>query len=169
MQNWQAWSNTESQFFVTFQAPRALPRVTLYSDNEYTRFLNQILALELGATHLYQLCNKKHVASWEPILYPKHLESSKQINHLIILNRGIPNRDGTALTAEVSMMLTRLTIHISDRLAKQTAKRVALTLERTLRRRYHRALELAPFRDRETLNQLLWQTRENLRQLVQHK
>ncbi len=166
MHSWQVWSNSESQFFVTFQTPRTLPRMALYSDNEYTRFLNQILALELGATHLFQLCNQRHVASWDTCLYEDHLSSAKEINRLIILNRGIPNQDGMALSAEVSMMLTRLSSHLSDRLARQTARKLAVTLERILRRRYHKAIQLAPFRDRETLNHLLGKTRSNLRRLT---
>jgi hypothetical protein len=144
---------------------RARNQATLFQNDEYTRLLNQLLLLELGTVDLYRRCQQYLVDCGVDTHGDRHRLAAQTLVNLIVANRGIPNREGTALPAEISILAFRVCHHFSDRVATQTARRICLTMEKLLRRRYHAAINQAPLRDRGYLKHLIHLTKIHIDQL----
>lgn len=90
-----------------------------------------------------------------------HRESGRLLRNLIILNRGIPDCDGIAMPAELSLLAGKLGLQLGSTFGQATSIKLAIRLEHLLRRRYISLLESAPRKDRIHLEELLYIAKAN--------
>jgi hypothetical protein len=160
-------SDSSGSYLLSFKPSRSIGNTTLFHDDEYTRLLNHLLALELGTVDLYRRCHVKFYQVDITRLEQAHQTAAKNLVNLIVANRGIPKKAGLALPTEISIFATRVTNRLGERVAFQTSRKICLGLERYLRRKYHSALEVAPCRDYAVLNHLIHTTKSHILLLEQ--
>jgi len=157
-----AVSESGGPYVLGFKASRSVRQVSMFQGNDYTKALNQLLQLELGTVALYHHCFIRWKDSPESCYGESHQEAARSLVNLIIANRGIPDKDGMAFPAEISIIIARLTMRLGQKFGQQTARKVCMQMEKMLRRRYHAALDMAPHRDHHCLLHLIYNTKKNL-------
>lgn len=155
-------SESGGPYVLGFRAGRTLPQASMFQENDYTRALNQLLQLELGSVALYRHCFGRWKDCPESNSDQAHQEAARHLINLVIANRGIPDKDGMALPAEISILVTRFTMRFGHKFGHQASRKVCIQMEKMLRRRYHAALEMAPQRDHHCLLHLIYCTKKNL-------
>lgn len=159
-------SESGGPYVLGFKASRSARCASVFQDTDYIRALNHLLQLELGTVALYRHCYRSWPAATQDLhIDEHHQKAARHLVNLIVANRGIPDKDGVALPAEISIIISRLTHHFGHRIGLQASRRVCLQMEKMLRRRYHATLDLAPQRDHSLLVHLIYCTKKNLEQL----
>ncbi|MFW7379417.1 MAG: hypothetical protein ACOH5I_11455 [Oligoflexus sp.] len=159
-------SESGGPYVLGFKASRSARYASVFKDSDYTRALNHLLQLELGTVALYRHCYRSWPAALQDLrIDEQHQSAARHLVNLIVANRGIPNKDGVALPAEISILISRLTLHFGHRIRQQASRRVCMQMEKMLRRRYHAALDLAPQRDHSCLVHLIYCTKKNMEQI----
>lgn len=161
-------SESGGPYAISFKPSRSLRQASIFQENDYIRALNQLLQLELGTIALYRRCFDRWIDANELRFAESHQHAAKNLVNLIVANRGIPDKDRLALPAEISIFVTRLSLHLGSKIGHETARRVCLRMEKMLRRRYHAVLDLAPARDHSCLIHLIYNTKKNIERLEAH-
>lgn len=158
-----SYSNSQtSSYLLGLRRKKYRSPFGVFRNNEYIKKLNYQLALELGVIDLY---SRLHHPNWKPV-YDKCMENHQEIAsilvNLIMGNHGIPNKDATTLPTELSLIANRLGQQLGSVVGAKTSSRICLTMEQSLRKRYCELIEIAPLRDKTSLNQVLLFTKANL-------
>ena len=145
------------------------PKISVFRDNPYIRYLNKLLQLELIAVELYHSLLQDQVeSSVFELLASNHQKSARKLVCLIISNGGLPEENGFHLRTSIFWAIYSVSSRLkSDRLQYRMYSYCS-KLEKALRRRYHRGLSMARRCDRINLVDLSHQIRKNI-QILEHK
>ncbi len=148
-----SWLSSDTGMVLSFQLPRSrsIPYSTLFENNHYLRMLNKLLQLELGSIELYKRCSQCLRIDNVDSLINAHRQQAKNLVNLIVYNRGIPEKNGFALSPEIGMLAHGLGKQFGRSWAFRTSRMTCLHVERLLKRRYQAALAEAPYADRGIL------------------
>ncbi len=151
------WLAQDAGSMITLRFPRSgsMTYVSLFENNNYIRLLNQMLLMELGAVELYQRCALVMSGIDADCFAAEHQMHAQGLTSMIISNRGIPDKEKFSFPSEISLFAYRLGRVLPDNMARKTNLTNCVRLEKSLRRRYHLALNAAPYRDRAALHEHL--------------
>ncbi len=167
MKAFHSFSNSQSTYLLGISRKKFRSPFGVFRNNEYIKKLNYLLALELGVLDLYSRLQDSPWQSLYERCLDNHREIAGMVNNLILSNHGIPNKEATTLTTELSLLATRLGKQLGPVLSAKASTKICLTMEHSLRKRYCELIEMAPFSDRSQLNQILFMTKANLISLHQ--
>lgn len=133
-----------------------------YKDNEFARFLNNILAYEIGMKHLYYRLRNSHNQQIFSQCFGNHKEICDRLKLLIIKHHSIPNDDHSAFATDLSILLNQVGEQFGRTIARKTNFRICFTMEKNVRNKLKEALEKAPLSSHSDVYALLFLSKSNI-------
>jgi hypothetical protein len=132
--------------------PKKSVHSTTLQNNEYIDELNKSLRCELNALHTYSSLQASASQTFNH-LTSNHLKAVDVLSHLIIKNRGIPEKSST-ISGHISKIMLQLTAALPHAIHKSAAESTLSHLENGLKNRYENLYNLSPIVDHPALIEL---------------
>ena len=164
MQLLQSNTNTSSSYLRRLRSlgPDVKYKCVNFQDNEYIRFLNHLLAYEIGMKNLYQRLIRNQSHGVFEKCYENHKEACSKLRAIILTQHGIPDEEHSAFATDLSILVNQLGEQFGKTIAKKTHFKICLTMEGNIRNKFKEALERSPLTSRSEICALLFLSKSNL-------